>query len=220
MVVQAPKPALAGFVFCGGRSRRMGRDKALLPFGATDLLGHAVERLRAAGAARVSLLCGEAPRHAERGLPLVLDAVAGAGPVGGLLAALRALEPGERALVLAVDVPHVPAGLLAALGDLAGDAAVPEGPAGPEPLVAVYSAACATPVAHRLERGERRMTAFWPDVDVVRPGGAWVARFGDPRLLFANWNSPGDRSAWPGGGPAPTARPAAGTSTGSSGRTP
>jgi molybdopterin-guanine dinucleotide biosynthesis protein A len=192
VVVQAPNPALAGFVFCGGRSRRMGRDKALLPFGGTDLLGHAVERLRAAGAARVSLLCGETPRHAERGLPLVLDAVAGAGPVGGLLAALRALEAGERALVLAVDVPHVPAGLLAALDELAGDAAVPEGPAGPEPLVAVYSAACAGPLARRLERGEARMTAFWPEVAVVRPGREWLARFGEPGRLFANWNAPED----------------------------
>jgi molybdopterin-guanine dinucleotide biosynthesis protein A len=170
----------------------MGRDKALLRFGPTDLLGHAVERLRAAGASRVSLLCGDSPRHAERGLPLVLDAVAGAGPAGGLLAALRALAPGERALVLAIDVPHVPAGLLAALGECAGDAVVPAGPAGPEPLVAVYAAACAVPLARCLERGEARMTAFWPEVSVAQPGRDWLARFGDGRHLFANWNAPED----------------------------
>lgn len=193
MVLQAPHQALiAGFVFCGGRSRRMGHDKALVPFGATDLLGHAVERLRAAGVGRVALLCGSAPRHAQRGLPLVQDAVADAGPAGGLLAALRTLAPGERALVLAVDVPHVPAQLLHALAALDADAAVPESAAGPEPLVACYGAACAGPLAECLARGEARMTAFWPAVRVHRPGLAWLGTFGDPARLFANWNQPAD----------------------------
>lgn len=193
MVLQAPREALiAGFVFCGGRSRRMGHDKALLPFGATDLLGHAVERLRAAGARRVALLCGAEPRHAQRGWPLVLDAVADAGPAGGLLAALRTLAAGERALVLAVDVPHVPAPLLHALAGLDADAVVPDGPAGPEPLVACYGPACAAPLAQGLARGEARMTAFWPAVRVLRPGPAWLASFGEPARLFANWNRPAD----------------------------
>lgn len=192
MVLQAPREALKGFVFCGGRSRRMGHDKALLAFGATDLLGHAVERLRAAGAGPVALLCGAVPRHGERGLPLVLDAVADVGPAGGLLAALRTLAPGERALVLAVDVPHVPATLLHALAALDADAVVPEGSAGPEPLVACYDAACAGPLADGLARGEARMTAFWPAVRVLRPGPAWLAAFGNPDRLFANWNQPAD----------------------------
>ncbi|MCM2256510.1 MAG: molybdenum cofactor guanylyltransferase [Vicinamibacteria bacterium] len=193
MVLQAPRQALtAGFVFCGGHSRRMGHDKALLPFGATDLLGHAVERLRAAGAGRVALLCGAEPRHAHRGWPLVPDAVADAGPAGGLLAALRTLAAGERALVLAVDVPHVPAPLLHALATLDADAVVPEGAAGPEPLVACYDAACAGPLAECLARGEARMTAFWPAVRVVCPGPAWLESFGDPARMFANWNQPAD----------------------------
>jgi molybdopterin-guanine dinucleotide biosynthesis protein A len=168
----------------------MGQDKALLPWGASSLLDHAIARLREV-ASEVWLLTGEAPRYQDRGLPVVLDALPGAGPAAGLLAAL---ERADAVLLLAVDVPAVPVELLHWLGEglASADAVVPRSPAGPEPLCAAYAASCAGPLRKRLLAGDRRMTSFWPEVRVLEPGALALARFGDPERIFANLNEPAD----------------------------
>lgn len=184
-----------GFVAAGGPSRRMGRDKALLPWDGGDLLEHALARLRAV-VPEVRILAGSEPRYGERGVPVDLDPLPGAGPLAGLLAALEAAR-GRPALLLAVDLPHVPAGLLARLvAQAAGwDAVVPVSPRGPEPLCAVYGPACLPAVRGRVAAGELRMSSFWPEVKVRQPGPAELADFGDLERLFLNLNAPDDYAA-------------------------
>jgi molybdopterin-guanine dinucleotide biosynthesis protein A len=194
VVVQAPLTRRAvGFVVAGGLSTRMGRDKALLPWGGATLLDHALARL-AAVCADVRILCGPAPRYQDRGRRLVLDAAPGTGPLGALAAALSGTA-GEAALLLGVDLPFVTVPLLAALEAAEGDAVVPVGPRGPEPLCALYRAPCLAPVRARLAAGDLKMTAFWPDVRVRALEGGALAAFGDPERLFRNVNAPGDYDA-------------------------
>ena len=187
--------SLVGFAVAGGASRRMGRDKALLPWGGTDLLGHALARLQAV-ASEVRILCGAQARYGDRGFPVELDPVPGAGAIGGLLAALAAAR-GRSALLLAVDLPLVPESLLARLATLApdADAVVPVWARGPEPLCALYGAACLSAVRRRVAGGELRMTSFWPDVRVRELGAAELAAFGEPDRLFLNVNGPDDYAA-------------------------
>jgi molybdopterin-guanine dinucleotide biosynthesis protein A len=191
--------SVVGFVAAGGRSRRMGRDKALLPWGATDLLGHAVARLRTV-TGDVRVLCGPRQRYLDRALPVVTDLAPGAGPLAGVLSGLAA-APGRPGLFLAVDLPQVPATLLARLAELVEgwDVVVPMSPRGPEPLCAAYGAACLEPIRRRVEAGELRMTAFWPDVRVRKLGGEELARHGDPATLFLNLNAPTDLEGGRGG---------------------
>lgn len=197
MVVQAPLSGrLVGFVMAGGGSTRMGRDKALLPWEGTTLLDHAIARLEAV-TADVRILCGPAARYADRNRPLVLDALtdeAGvpAGPLAGLASGLA--SAGDAAgLYLGVDLPFVPVELLAALASMEdGDAVVPVGAGGPEPLCAVYRAPCLPAVRARLQAGDRHMTSFWPDVRVRTVEGDALAAFGDQRRLFRNVNRPED----------------------------
>jgi molybdopterin-guanine dinucleotide biosynthesis protein A len=170
----------------------MGRDKALLPWGGTDLLGHAVARLRAV-TGDVGILCGPEERYRDRGLPVHVDLVRDAGPLAGLVTGLAAAS-GRPGLFLAVDLPQVPVGLLRRLVEwTAGcDAVVPVSPRGPEPLCAVYGPGCLEPVRRRLTAGELRVTSFWPDVRVREVGPDELADFGDPEDLFRNLNTPGD----------------------------
>jgi molybdopterin-guanine dinucleotide biosynthesis protein A len=189
---------VTAFAVAGGRSRRMGRDKALLPWAGATLLDHTLDRLRAV-CDDVRILCGPEARYAERGLPLVRDALPDAGPLAGVLAGLDALggDAGAAraaALFLAIDLPVVPPALLVRLlGLLAGhDAVVPVLDAGPQPLCAVYAAGCADSIRRRLARGERKMTCFWPDVRVREVGAERLREFGDPQALFLNLNSPRD----------------------------
>ena len=102
-----------GIVLAGGRSSRMGRDKAALPWGHAMLLDRMVELLTTAGAARV-LVSGDRPGHA--GIP---DRRPGLGPVGGLDAVLAHAE--GRIVVVPVDLPRLrPSRIHALVAALAG----------------------------------------------------------------------------------------------------
>lgn len=181
-----------GFVVAGGRSARMGRDKALLPWGTTTLLDHAIGRLRAL-VRDVRVLSGTEARYAERGVPVLTDAATGGGPLAGVLAGLEAAA-GVPALFLAVDLPFVPVPLLARLLDGLGeaDAVVPVTADGPHPLCAAYAATCVAPIRRRLDAGELKMTAFWPDVRVQELKDSELSVFGEPAELLFNLNSPED----------------------------
>jgi molybdopterin-guanine dinucleotide biosynthesis protein A len=185
------EPAAAvGFVVAGGRSRRMGRDKALMGWGGATLLDHAIRTLEAV-CADVRVLSGLQRRYTDRGRAVVVDAAPEAGPLAGLEAALASATPAP-VVVLAVDMPFVPPELLRHLADsLAGwDVAVPVIPAGPEPLCAAYGPDCLAPVREALAAGERKMTSFWPKVRVRTHPAEELARFGPPERMFRNLNDP------------------------------
>jgi molybdopterin-guanine dinucleotide biosynthesis protein A len=190
--VSAPAAPAVGLALCGGRSERMGRDKALLPWRDTDLLGHAVARL-ASVTPDVALLSGPSIRYADRGFPVVTDAALDGGPGAGLDAGL-AHAGGRPVLLLAVDLPLVPAALLGWLVDALGeaDAVVPVSPRGREPLCAAYGPACLPALRACVASGARSMTAFWPEVRVREVRTAELVRFGDPETMFLNVNEPED----------------------------
>ncbi len=174
----------------------MGREKALLPWGETDLLGHALRRLGEA-CAETAVLSGshrfETHRFEDRGVPVHPDLPIDAGPLGGVLTGLTILEA-ELGLFLAIDLPFVTVPLLSHLIALSQghDAVVPVSPQGPEPLCAVYSRKCAGPIRARIDRGQLKMTSFWPDVRVRRVEAAELVAFGDPERLFLNVNTAAD----------------------------
>ena len=170
----------------------MGRDKALLAFGRATLLDHALARLRQT-CPEVRILSGAERRYEDRGVPVVTDVVADAGPLAGIHAGLAGLS-GELGLFLAIDLPFVPVALLEALlaASEGFDAVVPVHAAGEEPLCAAYSPACLEPIRSHLEAGDRKVTSFWPDVRVRVLGTGEILRFGDPATLFRNVNSPPD----------------------------
>lgn len=169
----------------------MGRDKALLPWAGSTLIDLAIARLRSC-CARVSILCGPEPRYADHGVPITVDVAPGTGPLGGLLTGLLQLT--ETGLFLAVDLPNVPADLLAHLVALGPghDVVVPVSERGPEPLCAVYSPACLEPVRQRVWAGDLKMTSFWPAVRVREVLPHELSRFGDPEVFFRNLNAPSD----------------------------
>lgn len=172
----------------------MGRDKAALAWGGTDLLEHALQRLRAT-CRDVRVLSGPERRYADRGVPVIVDPVEGVGSLAAVLAGLEAA--GAPGLFLGVDLPFVPVRLLAHLASLAdaADAVVPVSPGGPEPLCAVYGPACLPPIRRCLSEGRLKMTAFWPAVSVREVGPGELAAFGDPSRIFCNLNTPADYAA-------------------------
>lgn len=87
---------IAGAVLTGGRSSRMGADKALLRVDGTPLARRVADVLLAAGCSPVVAAGGDGDRLRELGLRVLDDAVPDQpGPAAGILAALRALTVGD-----------------------------------------------------------------------------------------------------------------------------
>ncbi len=99
-----PPLAVAGYVLAGGKSSRMGSDKALVPLSGKPLIEHAVAKLRRI-CIEVAILSAN-PQLSEYA-PLVPDLHPGCGPIGGIEAAL-AHSSRDWNLILPVDLPFLP----------------------------------------------------------------------------------------------------------------
>src|SRR5208283_1245831 len=98
---KANSALVTAFVLAGGRSSRMGADKALLSFGDTSLLQCA---LHAAAAVTENVyIVGARERYASFG-EVIADIYSGCGPLGGIHAALTATGT-DLILILSVDMP-------------------------------------------------------------------------------------------------------------------
>lgn len=186
-----------GVVLAGGRSSRMGRDKAALEIGGEPLLARVVGRLREALPAVVVI--GPANLHElTSDVPIIPDAYPGAGPLGGLVTALRAV-PEPRVFLAGCDMPFLAPRLVRAMTLLAAEepeasAVLLRSPAGLEYLHGIYARGC-LPVAERmLTAGERSLRSLALAAHVagnVREVPAKVARRYDPSGLSAfNANTP------------------------------
>ena len=126
------------------------------------------------------------------GVPVQHDLVPGAGGLGGIHAALHRAQ--TAILIVAWDMPFVPAALLRRLREIgdSADVAVPESGSrrGVEPLCAFYSPACLPAIERSLARDDLRVVGFHDEVRVARLPAADVSAFGDPGLLFMNVNTP------------------------------
>ena len=148
-------------VMAGGRSSRMGQDKALLPVRGVSMIQRVVDSLRPSFE-RILVSVGDRERYAFLGLDIVEDEARGQGPMVGVASALRATQT-EVAFVTACDVPEPPLAPMARLlREVAhGAAAVPAHDSGHlEPLFAVYRRSLLPDLDEALARGERTLARF------------------------------------------------------------
>lgn len=103
-----PPSAAGGYILAGGRSSRMGRDKALLALAGRPLIQHAVTKLRRV-CADVRILTADPAL--ESYAPILPDLHPGCGPIGGVEAALTH-SAFDWSLILPVDMPFLPAAFL------------------------------------------------------------------------------------------------------------
>ncbi len=167
------QPSLTAIILAGGQSRRMGVDKALLrlPSGGPTLIERVVEAARAV-TDDVVIVAEDAGRLPPMAVRTASDAIAGAGPLAGLVAGFAAARHPD-ILVLACDLPYLSVPLLRWMAGLprTWDALVPvlpnaDGTAGWEPLHALYTRPCLVPMRAALDRGDRQATAFFPAINV------------------------------------------------------
>jgi molybdopterin-guanine dinucleotide biosynthesis protein A len=182
----------SGWVLAGGRSSRMGQDKALLEIDGVPLaLRAAGELSRVCGAVT---LVGDPARYGRLGLPVIADSYPGQGPLAGIEAALGATRT-DANLIVACDMPALSPGILAELLNAEADAAVPRYSDGKlEPLCAAYSRRCHGVVREALEAGVRRVIDALRLLEARGFALSYVAV--ETRAPFENLNTPDEFAAF------------------------
>ena len=186
---------ISAAILAGGLARRLGgADKASLVIGGARIIERQLAALGTV-ADDIRIVSNDPARYTALGVRVIPDQIVGAGPLGGLHAALAdAVHHGV--IVLACDLPFVTPALLDALvAEFGGgeeiDIVVPRSARGLEPLCAVYAARCAEPARRRIETGELEVRGLLNDVRVRELGPEVLAPFEDGSL-FLNVNTPHD----------------------------
>jgi molybdopterin-guanine dinucleotide biosynthesis protein A len=179
-----------GAVLVGGDSRRMGSPKAELEYLGVPFVDHAAASLSVV--TEKVIVVG---RGYTGNLATVPDEIPDAGPLGGIVSALRYADP-HPVLVLAVDLPLVSIRLLRQLTEpLVGEGQIRMATDGKrnQPLCATWGSGLEAPLASYLERGERSVLGF---VDTV----ADVTLISTDTEALTNINTPNDYATLHGGG--------------------
>jgi molybdopterin-guanine dinucleotide biosynthesis protein A len=152
---------VGGVVLCGGRSSRMGRPKAWLPFGAELMLPRVVRLLSGAVDPVVVVAApGQDVPSLPNSIGIVRDELEGCGPLQGLAAGLSALRGRVDAVYLSsCDAPFLRPAFVRRLIDLMGDAmiCVPHVGGRRHALAAVYRLEVAGAAARMLSEDKRRL---------------------------------------------------------------
>ncbi|HEV2696877.1 MAG TPA: molybdenum cofactor guanylyltransferase [Terriglobales bacterium] len=182
--------AISAFILAGGKSSRMGADKAFLEFGGRTLLARALEL--ATTAAESVAIVGDPAKFAEFA-PAIADIFPVHGPLAGIHAALLRSET-ELNLMLAVDLPFLDDRLLkyvvAQAECSSALVAVPFVSGHYQPLCAVYRKAFASLAEEALAQGRNKIDALFPGIPVRVIDEKELANAGCNPAALRNVNTP------------------------------
>jgi len=185
---------MTAIVLAGGKSRRLGVNKAFLELDGQTLIERVVAGLRNIFSEIVivtnSISCREMKSLFQNGPRVVEDIIEDKGPLAGLYTGLLSTKS-PSAFTVACDMPFLHEELILFLcGQLEGfDAVVPLSVKGYEPLHSIYGQRCRKIIEEQLIRNELRPSQIFPYLRVryIRPEE--IEKF-DPRMLsFTNINT-------------------------------
>ena len=184
------KLGVTAFVLAGGKSSRMGSDKAFLRLGDETLLSQALKL--AGNVAEAVWIVGDAKKFAAFGR-VVEDVYRDRGPLGGIHAALSGSTT-ELNLMLAVDLPFVTQKLLQYVLSRALESGamvtVPRTGSGVQPLCAVYRRGFAEVAEQSLLEGKNKIDSLFARVETCVIEESELVRAGFSEQMFRNLNTP------------------------------
>lgn len=184
---------ISGALLAGGKSRRMGTEKALVKIGNTTLIERAI-RLMNAVTARPMIITNTPEKFGHLHLPLHRDIIPGLGPLGGIYTALEYASK-NHVLILACDMPSITPRIVRELGLQSDrhDISVLDAGSGLEPLCAVYSKRCLPVIKQQIEKGDLKVTNVFSQMKKVKVLNLTEVDESVSRDHFLNVNTPSDR---------------------------
>ncbi|WP_346862216.1 molybdenum cofactor guanylyltransferase [uncultured Draconibacterium sp.] len=182
---------ITAIILAGGKSKRMGTDKALLQLDGISLLERSISLCKKL--CDTIIISSNNKAHQKFGFPLVPDEFKNCGPIGGIYSCLKKSES-EWNFIISVDSAFVEADfvsyLMAAIEDV--DTIVPYGSKGTEPLIALYNKKCLPAFEEKIRTGDYRMQNLITSLNTKKiDAQSWIEKHPD---LFRNLNRPEDIS--------------------------
>ncbi|MFZ0818303.1 MAG: molybdenum cofactor guanylyltransferase [Candidatus Sulfotelmatobacter sp.] len=189
-------PDLTAFILAGGKSTRMGTDKAFVKYGGRTLLARALD-LAHSITPRVFIV-GNREKFAPF-VPVVEDIFRDCGPLGGIHAALKTSST-ELNLMLAVDTPFISTAFLQYLisqtqGVPETAVVVPRSGGRRQPLCAIYRREFADVAEIALRAGQNRIDRLFDGVQTRVLEQEELEAAGFSAFLFRNLNTPEELEA-------------------------
>lgn len=186
---------VGAFILAGGKSTRMGTDKAFVTLDGRTLLARALEVARSV-AADVRIV-GDAAKYAPFA-PVVEDVFRDCGPLAGIHAALRS-SAAELNFILAVDVPFASRTFLQYLIGRARNAprasvTLARTSEGWQPLCAIYRQQFADVAETALRAGRYKIDVLFDEVQTQVISGDELQSAGFSLRIFRNLNTPDELS--------------------------
>lgn len=188
--------AVSGIVLAGGKGLRLGREKALERLNNKTLIERTVECLTPVCKTILVVTSQEqfsVVASAVEKVVVIADFFPGGGPLGGIYTGLASVDS-FYSIVVGCDMPFLNSGLLNYMVDLAPDfdAVVPEVNGMLEPLHAVYSKDCLSPIKGLLNQNKLGISQVFNLVKVRFVGKDEIAEFDKEYLSFFNINTQDD----------------------------
>lgn len=183
---------LAGIILAGGRSSRMGTDKAALPWGESDVL-HTQLAVLATVCDELIVVSNKPRSICLSGVQMVSDRFIGCGPLGGFEAGLAAARP-EVCVVVGCDMPFIDAGSMRYIAQAAAgfDAAVPFTNGRYQPLYACYQRSCLPLLRSQLQAGHYQLTELLAGLRIRSVSTEELAQYSPELLMLQNLNTPAE----------------------------
>lgn len=176
----------------GGRSRRMGKTKALLQYRGRPLIAQVYETLQPLFE-DIFLVTNDPGIFDFLPCPKIPDRIPGKGPISGVDAALR-YSRNPTVLVVGCDAPFLSPSLLKLLTGkvVEADLVIPYGPRGAEPLCAVYGKGCLPLIEESIRKGNFKLGELGKRLRTREVSMEEVAAVDPGFLSFRNINTPGE----------------------------
>ncbi|HDP70422.1 MAG TPA: molybdenum cofactor guanylyltransferase [Actinobacteria bacterium] len=180
---------IAGIILTGGRSSRLGKDKCLLKLGTKTILEDLVGKLSSL-CEEVILVSNTLKSHQMSGARVAQDEIPHQGPLGGILAGLKASNCFHN-FIVSCDTPFLNLNLARYLiAEAKGfDVVIPESQFGLEPLQAIYSKDCISYIEDRLRNQDFKIISFFKDVKIKKIKKDRVTELDPNALSFFNINT-------------------------------
>lgn len=183
-------------IVAGGKSSRMGTDKALALLAGKPIIEWVIERIGNLGQDETILITNRPADYARFHLPMYGDVIPEKGSLGGIYTAIH-YSRNPYTLVLGCDMPFVNAALLGYMLSLrAGtgplDVIVPRVDKYPEGLHAIYHKNCLAPIRERMDADRLHVISFYPKVNVRYIDEAEFQPYDPDKLSFFNVNTPAE----------------------------
>ena len=179
----------------GGKSIRMGKDKALLPFLGIPLIKRLRDRFSDMGD-ELLVITNDFSGYQDLAVPLYKDIIPDRGALGGLYTALS-ISKNPLVGLIAADLPFASPALLAHLIKIiltsGAEAAIPSTERGLEPLHAVYRRDTSLPlVKEAIDQNLWRMNSWFDQAEILILTPEETRRVSSSKHTFLNLNTPED----------------------------